>query len=590
MGIFDIVSSAAKVTGRAMGRAEKRKKSMEDFEQWSRDSIQEEKDVEECYEVFVERCRSMYADIEESATIKAVLQEACTSNHINRDFSVFDKLPEQYRKSKAFKETLETIKNTTYEDCVDAYLNYDKSVYYTMLMLKPLLYFGEIKDEINYSLKHMEYFSNPYEDIKSVLTDYTDMEEAFEDIKNYYDEDIIEGGLFDKLVATHCAVSELYKAGKYQEAYNNITSAAFDSNIFDAAKKILLKFAMMGNDSSQVTQSYELTKEIVDGLFKATRLIHREGSEYKYDFVRIPVVDMIIAEAIRYNQTGMIEVVNDQLKEFLNNFILKKDEMDAEQFNVLQRVFAYLKAYEQEKIVLEFMVLNNIPRNDVQEKRLLFLRNANSMSSGVGNVNIPEEIYISDQDKFTYDYRCMSWGESQIKGYLNYFSGENKRMTVPMVIDDWNNNLELKGIKWSLSDLLGMLDNGLKGNFGDKYKLETVESGALSDGWIDYSESILIEEDENNGNRYPWLQFVISAEQLTLSQISFSIFVLYNPEKDFIGEEDCIKVNSVMANKLIALKLKQNPKLNEYIKVTKNVIISELEKYLNGATVTDDIY
>lgn len=590
MGIFDVVSSAAKATGRAMGRADKRNKSIQDCEKWKQDSIQEEKEVEECYRKFVESRKAEFAEIEESDTIQAAFKEVVSVGHIDRDFSVLDKLPEKYRKSKEFKETLETVKNITYQQCVDAYLNYDKSVYYTMLMLEPLLYFNEIKDEINYSLKHLNYFSQPGEDIKSVLTYYDDVAEAFDDISNYHDEKIIEEGTFDKMVDAHCSISELYEAGEYQKAYNCITSAEFDENIFDFAKKTLLQFAMLSNDSSQVTHSYDLMKEIVDGLYKATRLVHKEGSEYKYNFVRIPAVDMIIADAIRYNQVGMLEKINDELKKFLDDFILNKDEMDAEQFNVLQKVFAYMKAYEQEKIVLEFMILNNIPRNEAQEKRLLFLKNTNNMSGGFANVNIPNEISTAEEDKLTYDYRCMSWSESQIKGYLNYFSGENKKMTMPMVIDDWNNNLEIKGIKWSLNDLLKNLDYGLKENFGNKYDVQNIESGALAEGWIDYSESILITEDKENSNRYPWLQFVISAEQLTLTQISFSIFVLYNPEEDFISEDDCVKINSAMANKLISLKLKQNPKLNNYINVTKGVIISELEKYLNGTTVSEDIY
>ena len=69
-----------------------------------------------------------------------------------------------------------------------------------------------------------------------------------------------------------------------------------------------------------------------------------------------------------------------------------------------------------------------------------------------------------------------------------------------------------------------------------------------------------------------------------------SIFVLYHPEYDFVNDTDCVKVNSAMINKLVALKLKQNPKLNNYINVTKSVIISELEKYLNGTTISEDIY
>ncbi len=591
MGILgDVVSSAAKAAGKAMDRAEKRNKSAQDCEQWIQASIQEEKEVEECYEVFVKNRKMQFADMEESSTIQDLFKQAVSVGSIERDYSILDRLPEKYRKSQTFIDNLETVKTISYQQCVDAYLNYDKSVYYTMLMLKPLLYFDEIRDEIDYSLKHLPYYEQVNNDIKSVLTEYMNIGEAFEEIKNYK-ADTISFDEFNELVDGYYSISNLFDEGKYQDAFNIITKASFERDIFDFAKKSLLQFALLlNNESSESTKAYEQMKEVVDGLFRASRLVHREGSEYKYDFVRIPVVDMIVAESIRFNHVGMIDKINDQLKDLLNDFILNRDEMDAEQFSVLQRVFAYLKAYEQEKIVLEFMVLNNIPRNEAQEKRLLFLKNTGGMSGGFGNVNIPEEIYVDEPEKLTFDYRCISWGESQIKGYLNYFSGENRRMMLPVVVDDWNNNLEIKGIKWSLNDLLRSLNCGLKDNFGDKYQVEVVESGALAEGWIDYSDSILVKEDANFSNRYPWLQFVISAEQLTLSQISFSIFVLYHPEYDFVNDTDCVKVNSAMINKLVALKLKQNPKLNNYINVTKSVIISELEKYLNGTTISEDIY
>lgn len=245
MGILgDVVSSAAKAAGKAMDRAEKRNKSAQDCEQWIQASIQEEKEVEECYEVFVKNRKMQFADMEESSTIQDLFKQAVSVGSIERDYSILDRLPEKYRKSQTFIDNLETVKTISYQQCVDAYLNYDKSVYYTMLMLKPLLYFDEIRDEIDYSLKHLPYYEQVNNDIKSVLTEYMNIGEAFEEIKNYK-ADTISFDEFNELVDGYYSISNLFDEGKYQDAFNIITKASFERDIFDFAKKSLLQFALL---------------------------------------------------------------------------------------------------------------------------------------------------------------------------------------------------------------------------------------------------------------------------------------------------------------------------------------------------------
>lgn len=594
MGLFgDIAVGATKAVVRASTNYDKKEVSKNECNKWIMASIEEEEKIEKCYEVFVERCKKEFADIKQSETIHAILKNILQIDYISRDYSRFDQLPAKYRQSEEFKRLIPGIEKNTYKACVDAYLYHDCSVRFIMLMLKPLLYFTEIENEIKHSLKHFNYLNHKENAVRSVLTDYEDIGSGLQDIEQRLGEnpEEIKETIY-KLCEVHHMVSELYEKGDYQEAFNCIASVDFEESIFDDCKKFMLRLAINRNDNSAETHSYELIKKIVDERFKAGRIVCKENNgKEEAVFVRIPVVDMIIADAIKLNQAGMVDNINNQLKQFLENFLLNKDEVDAEQLEVLRKAFAYLKAYGQEKIVLEFMVLNNIPRSEMQEKRLIFLKGTGNTSSIGVTASSPERIETLEEDgKMIYDYRCLSWSDSQIKSYLNSLSNEYRVLMTPMVIDEWNNNLDVKNLNWNLNDLNVYLEKGIKNNFGNKYCLLNIEAGALAEGWIDYSESILIIENKEAGLRYPWIQFVISAEQLTLAQVAFSIFVVYNPDADTLKNMDCFQANEVIANKLIGLKQKQNPKINNYINVTKNVIISELEKYLNGNFVDDSIY
>lgn len=586
MGLFgSMVGGVAQATGRAMGKADKKRKSQEAVEQWIRNQIEEEQEIEELYQKFVEDCTKTFQEIEQSVTIQDVLAEIVKAQHMDRDYSQIDRLPEEYRNSDEFKTEIMEVKNITYKQCVDAYLNFNKSVQYIMLMLRPLESVKEFTDEISHSLRHFDYFMKPGADVRSVLTDYDSIEDGIEDINENC---VFDKELYGKLYMQHEVIRRLFQEEKYQEAFNNIACADFDETIYDYAKKMLIRLAIRASNSVKATTSYDVSRKLVDDLFRAMRTVYTPEGEHKYSYIRIPVVDMIIADAFKYGQSGMIDQVDDELKQFLKNFIINRDEMDAEQFEVLRKVFAYLKAYAQERTVLEFMVINNIPRNAEQENRLIFLKRANNGNYTDSLGDAPKEIFVEEeQGKLTYDYRSITWNESQIKSYLNAFSGENRTLKTRMVIDEWNKNLEMKGVRWNLNDIKASLEKCLLSNFGDRYILESVEAGAVSGDQVDYTESILIKE---SNEKYPWIQFIISAEQLTLNQISFSIYTLYNPNEDMQNESDCFRINSMIGNKLVSLKQKQNPKVNNYIAIVKNVVIAELENYLNENAEGESLY
>lgn len=590
MGFFgDIVEKAIKTSD-----------SKKNMEYWSERCAQIEMEKEKEYQEFIGEFTEKVDTEMQTWVVLNILQEIEQSPHAERNYLVLNQLPDYYKESMAMDYLTSICKDKTYQNCVYAFYVENKSLVETMRMLKPLMDIKTIKEEVRYSLKHYEYLSQDGQDIRSVLTDEEDIEAAFQRIKeakNFSQEQCERGEeVIQETISDRDRLQELFDKKDYQKMFNIFSKAEFNEWIFDYFKNFLLYIAFQDNNSSRITDSYDFTKDLVNKLFRASRveeILENDNFERTYKMIRIPITDMIIADAIRYNKAGMIDSINDDLEKFLKYFPVKKEEADMSQFEVLRKVFAMLKAYKQEKMVLESMITHNIPRTDFQEKRLTFLRNSSVHGWGIDSLGRKSpQIIDSEESKegMVYDYRSMSWNESDIMAYLNSLSAEDKTLKTPMVVDEWNDNLNTNNIEWDQDDFAIALTRCLKENFGDKYLQKSVRSGVLMDGDVDFEESLLILEDQRKQPRYPWLHFIMSVEKLTLNQVLFSIYTLYDPNDDYKDDGDIFNRNAQIANRIIGLKQRQNPKINNYINVMKNVIVEELEKYLNTTSNESTIY
>lgn len=569
-------------------------------ERWEVIRAEIEREDEEEYQKFTSRFMDK-ADTEmQASVILHILQEMEQRPHAERDYAVLGQLPDYYKDSISMGYFTSLLKDKTYYECTYAFYVEKKSLVETMRMLQPLKDIKEIKDEINYSLKHYGYLLQDGQDIRSVLTDENDIEGALQRMKegkNFSQEERENGEkIMLDMMDDSQKLRELHDKNEYQEMFNMFSKAKYEEWIFDYLKKFLLCIAVQENSSSTVTDSYDFTKNFIDGLFQASRveeILENEDFQKTYKMIRIPITDMIIADAIRYNKAGMIDNINEDLEKFLKYFPVKKEEADISQFEVLRKIFAMLKAYKQEKMVLESMINHNIPRADFQEKRLAFLRNSSMLGSGINLLDKGGPKIIegeSNQEGMVFDYRSMTWNESDITVYLNRLSAEDKILKTPMVVDEWSDNLNTNNIEWNQEEFSRVFAVCLKENFGDKYLQKNVRSGVLIEGAVDYEDSLLISEDQSKAARYPWLHFLLSTEKLTLNQALFSIYILYDPNDDYRDERDIFKRNAQIANRIICLKLRQNPKINNYISVMKNIIIEELERYLNTTSNEETIY
>lgn len=548
-----------------------------------------EKDIEEMYQGWLNRRQKEFLNYE----IKNIADDAICRSMENRygiaflgsDFSPCDKLPDNVRYSDYMTNYIKKALADAYRILATDFMS-DTSVgiYYMMKSIEPLSYFEEIRDKVIHSNKHVDYFSGK-KYIRSVLTDYSDIAEGLSSLYNYgvSDENI------DFVFKLLPEVQELISEERYHEAYERITGANFDKNAFEDAKKILIKSAMYireGTDDPVLQTQFKHLRKTICMLLRFVILGKDEdGTAQRYATV---IPDVIIADAIVYKRSGSIERINEDLTRFLD---IGKNNLEKEQYDILRKVFAFLQTYEQESIVLEYMVKQNIPRTEEQERRLGFLRNNLSKLSHSED-SLEQEVPYEEYDgKLVYDYRSVTWNDKQVETYFNMLSAENKLAHNILVVAEWFKNLNIKSdITWDVEQAKEQISGCLTDNLGNCISCELIEASSLSGEFLEFDQVIYIHEKDDSTSKYPWLSFIVSSEQITRKQISVSIYALYIPEKDNMSIDDLIKRNQMTAAKFLSIKNKQNPKVNNYIYTVQSLLVDELENYINAGIETSSIY
>lgn len=604
MGLLDSVINASV---RAMDNQTKLKKSEEKLNIYSAKAEEYNKQLVEQLEKFKELNLKSYESYERENIIQNVISFTLEEkNIILREYSALNMLPDYYKSSAEYKKVIYYHKEFVYGNLIKLYQN-GAPLAYIFFTVRNLQYFDIFKDEINHLMKHFHYFTDSGKDVRSVFTESDDIQLTLDQIANT----VITPEEFNKIIEDYEFVDQIntedfknehytnymndkmVEKSEYRKALEIILHSNYDEEFLERSKMMLIKFVISGNDYSFNSQKNEYYKNIIDKMFRASRFIPDKisnGEDSFSGFVNIDLLDDIIADSFRYQRSGMINLINEPLKLFLTRFNVSDNKNNITQYETLCHIYQFLKCYDQEKIVLEYMVMNNIPRSEKLEQRLKFL-STNHGSGGInGNISdAPVEFDLkTEDDQYVYDYRLLSWSESQIRSYFNVLSNENRISEMPMVFDDWNKNLNSNTVKWDINNLKSNIEQCILDNYNDTYHCKIIETGAASDGWIELEESLMISSDESS--KYSWMKFIITGEQLTKSQITFSIYIVYDPNCDFVNQTDCFQINKQMASKLIGLKMKQNPKINNFVTTFKEILIKGLEEYLNSNAKNDSLY
>ena len=497
------------------------------------------------------------------------------------DFSSFDSLTFEERHSSYMKSFINDMISTCYKTICEAFFKSNFSPDKLVLLIEPLTYFDELREEVRPFLRHMDYFKS-CGTVKSVLTGEADVKSAMSEIYGLT-LDGLHDDIFD-FVAKNSDAHDYYVRGQYKEAARILLAADYDESYFEDAKRLLIQTAMMSAmnaDDADVKSTYEGILDTEANLLKYSIVFVDKDGTSKYTLLPI---DTLVAKAIVYSNTRSLNLLNDEIKEYIN---VGKTFLPEDQYEVLRNVFFSLGGFEQELLLLEGMNRANIPMNEMQISRLKFLRNSGKAEKSNDSLGTIVNLSKTDDGILLYEYGSVSWNNDKTSQYFDTFSRENIKAGTILTVDEWTKNMRLSGgASWDLISFLPILEKRINYEFGEGNSVSIVKSRSTVDSEVD--ECIFIRGDNNS--RFPWISFLINGDLVTRNQLALSIFVLYDCSKDFAEEQNVIDGNNRKKNRFNSIKDKLFPKLNNYINTVQAIVVEEMEKYLNSTVGTDGIY
>lgn len=586
-------------------------------------------EVEKDHALFLRQAAEEYETRKEEREISRRLTSVFSQGDWLIDFSPVDSLDTKYRPKLI--EILSSELYKTYRDVGRQYLAAEKDSTSTPLIffytLGSYLYFPEFAEQLNRSLVHRDYFFSGGS-IGSVLTgfkepgvlaartpesirervfcegDYSSDDETspfaasslqlvqFSKLIHWYP----KRSKYESLIQLLAKAMEEELSPSAEELINsedphdwvngvNIVLGSDKEEDFEyrCLKMALIKSAIEPMDREAFTKVYDFVRDAAICLLSTISIIG-EGEDER--IVRVPPVDILVADAIIYKRTNNLSQMNQELKEALDLYA-GVDFNKRVEFTSLANFFSSIQAYEQEMIVLDKMVEHNIPRSEDQVARLAFLH-----AGGVrhaGKTLLSNQInYAKEDGKIAVDYRTLSWDAQELSMYFTSASGSNRYADTPLVIAEWSKNISTNSTHWDSAAVTDALGKSIENEFGDDFSISQNQVGILMDGELDYSDSTLLMPAKQS--KYPWLGFVVVGEQISRKQVSVSLFGTYFPELDHTEESSVIQRNQKAASRVAMLKMRQNPKINNFIDTMQSVVVESLEQFFNSSEQSDNIY
>lgn len=559
MGFFnDMVGIAAKEVAISFRKS----KAAEEVTNQRLRSDEETAKHNTAYKEIIESERKKYFSCKEHYIVSYMFAQVMLDKSARRDFTFLDQMPKGYRGGEEFQKNLKKVENEYYLELATLFKEGKISATSLIGSLKDLLYFEEIREEIQDIIEAEPFFENEIVAASSIFTDCEDIGSIINKIYNC--------NLLDATQAMHFFAkgNKAFKEGDFKSAVKYWLFGNYKKSDFDYIKISLLYFAQNENQDIAVVKLYDAYKNICQSIFGLSTVKCVDGVEKP---ILYPSVDMVIAEVMRHIRAGADDQYNDTLNEWLDSC---GERVGYEQLNVLQNVFAYLNAFKQEMIVLEYMVRKNMARTSEQDKRLKFLKGRSSSENA--STTIFNDLDAQEKEnEILYDYRFVNWEVNEIQQYFNNLILENKQQKFRMVINEWNEDFEVQGISCHDENFIQLISNEVKRNFGEAYSISFVGSAVSVDEWADMIPSIYIRiKDSTAWNAE--ISFLITGEYVTNSIVHLAIMVLLSP----VNHQNEVIKNEALCNKVIAIKEKYNPRINTYVSTMKNILITQIKSWV----------
>ncbi len=554
MGLLDSIAKNAGIAMRKLGvksdNEEMRQRAAVELEQHTK-----------MYQQLLESERARYLERKEYCIVTYMFtQVMLEAPYCQRDFSFLDQMPPEYRQGSVFQEKLQEVTDEYFEFVCQAYRSREITAAMALRTINELAYFQELQELISYLTSAITFLPTEGKAAASVLTECEDIDAELAQIRTMQMADLpplLEAGLGEGITAM--------EAGDYRSALKYFLFAGKDKTFFDQLKRAILYLAQEAGHDEVAGEIYEALSKQCYRAFGIS-VVEEESGEAKVTLY--PSVDMLLAEAIRYAQAGAI----DQYSEILENWLgACGQRIDSEQFAVLEKTFVSFKAYEQENMVLEYMVKNHIACTPQQNERLNFLHSVSASQKSSPHYSTTQ--IVARSGEVIYDYRFLNWQTIDIQQYFERLILEKKEQLVPMVIDEWTKDVNRDGICWDCEQVCQIITEEVAKHFEAEYKVTIVDSGAAAEGWTERIKGIYVSAATGT-TRHAEFSFLLTGEQMTQTQVNLSIFVLLAPVVASGG-------TAALCQKVIAVKEKHNPRVETFIAAMKAILIEQLEIWIN---------
>lgn len=275
-------------------------------------------------------------------------------------------------------------------------------------------------------------------------------------------------------------------------------------------------------------------------------------------------IQWFIAEAYAINQMGGSNVLRDKINELLKNC-----QLSVEELTLLASGFMWMKAYNEESIVLNYMLSNKVQMTAKLQERL------HSLSNGGGNAPTGHNV-VSKDDEIYVDVSSLSWKDKEYDGFFENLIFQEKPLSYSLAIRDEDKDLFIsKAFSIPGTDnICKKISELFEEEFGSDVSVKKVICNALSGNGSEKIEGILAKS-----NACKQLGVFVNVARIG-KKVNIKFYTLYLPENESIDNQK---------QEVISLYQKLSPVVTMWEKSMQETILMAIQQILNSVPTSNEV-
>lgn len=271
--------------------------------------------------------------------------------------------------------------------------------------------------------------------------------------------------------------------------------------------------------------------------------------------------NIFIAEIYAAYQMSGTKIIQQKINEYLHDDTSNKDHL-----GTIASALMWMKAYNEEKVVLEYMLNHNIPMNAKMQKRLKVLSNNGG--------DAPEGVNVeSSNDILYFDISALKWDDKDYQGFFENLAFQEKSLEYSLAVRDKNEMLT-RNIGLAMPDdskILERIQSVFEEEFGSSAYAKSMSCVAISNGNQENLNGILVQTTECEHLGIMLCMVPIG------KKLNIKFYTLYMPVSGSLDEQK---------QKVLSLRGELSPSASIWESSLKETILIAIQQLLNDASTS----